>query len=279
MTLAIESGTVEVEGRKVGYREAGDGPPALFAHCSLAYSGLWKGVIERLAPRWRCIAFDMPGHGASDRGERALSLQLQAVEYVRGAAAALGAERAHLVGLSLGGAVMARVAVKTPPLARSLTMLEPVLFHLIADKPGGAGENDAAMRPVYEACEGGRFHDGARAFMKAWGQPGQFDRMPAPARNSIARALGFLAEDFDMVGGWPPGQITPEAIASIAAPTLLMQGAATQASAKAILDEIARLKPGAERAEIENAGHLSPVDAPEAVAARLAAFFAAAEAG
>lgn len=277
---------IEVGGHAVGYLEAEggggaeNGAPVILAHCSLAYSGLWKGVMAALGGRRRCIALDMPGHGASDRGDEALSLQHQAVAYVEGAADALcEGGPAHLVGLSLGGAVMGRVAAKRPGLARSLTLIEPVYFHLISDQPELAGENETAMKPVHDACAEGRFHDGARAFMEAWGQPGQFDRMPEAARDSIARALGFLAQDFDMVSGWPEGQIGPNTLAAIPAPTLLMQGERTPASAKAVLDEVAKLKPGAARFEVPGAGHLSPVDAPEAVAARLAAFFDEVEAG
>ncbi|QIE55479.1 alpha/beta fold hydrolase [Pikeienuella piscinae] len=267
---------IEVDGHRVGVLEAGPeaAPRVILAHCSLAFAGLWRIVMTQLAERWRCVSIDMPGHGVSDRGDRALSLQLQAVAYVEGVAAATGSGSAHLVGLSLGGAVMGRVAVKRPDLTWSLTLIEPVYFHLLS-APGGEEdeENARAMAPVYRACADGRFHDGARAFMEAWGQPGQFDRMPEAARDAVARALSFLVEDFDMVSGWPEGQIDGDALSTIRAPVLLMQGERTQASAKAILDVIQTRLPEAERAEIAGAGHLSPVDDPTAVAARLSAFF------
>ncbi len=273
---------VEVGGVPVGVLEWGpeEAPRALFAHCSLAFAGLWKGVMCRLAGRWRCISVDMPGHGKSGRGDRSISLQHEAVGFVEGVAALAGGGPAHLVGLSLGGAVMGRVAAKRPDLARSLTLIEPVYFHLLAEEGGAEVEENArVMAPVYEACREGRFHDGARDFMEAWGQPGQFGRMPKAAQDSIARSLSFLADDFDMVGAWPKGQITREALAAIACPVMLMQGSRTQGSAKAILAELAKLQPEAELAEIAGAGHLSPVDDPEAVAARLAAFFERAERG
>ncbi|MEX2521083.1 MAG: alpha/beta hydrolase [Paracoccaceae bacterium] len=273
---------IEVGGHGVGVLEAGpaDAPRVLFAHCSLAFAGLWKGTMAPLAERWRCVSVDMPGHGASDRGDMAVSLQHQAVAYVEGAAAAAGGGPAHLVGLSLGAAVMGRVAAKRPDLARSLTLIEPVYFHLLDEAhKAEAAANDDFMAEVYRACADGRFHDGARAFMEAWGQPGQYDRTPGPAQDRIARSLSFLAEDFDMVSGWPEGQISREAIAAIAAPVLLMQGERTQGSTKAILDQLSLLSPRAARVEIAGAGHLSPVDEPEAVAARLAAFFEAVEGG
>ncbi len=280
--MDFASRRIEVGGHAVGLLEAGpaDAPRALFAHCSLAFAGLWKGVMKRLAGRWRCISVDMPAHGASARGDEALSLQLQAVRYVIGAAEEAGGGPAHLVGLSLGGAVMGRVAAARPDLARSLTLIEPVYFHLLTEAGRGEDEENArAMAPVYRACAEGRYHDGARAFMEAWGQPGQFDRMPEPAREAVAFALSHLSKDFEMVSGWPDGQIGREALAAIAAPVMLMQGERTQGSAKAILDELQGLLPSARREEIAGAGHLSPVDDPEAVAARLAAFFEAAEAG
>lgn len=274
------SRVIEVGGYRAGLLETGpqDAPRVIFAHCSLAFAGLWKGVMERLAGRWRCVSVDMPAHGASDRGERSLSLQHQAAAYVVGAAEEGGP--AHLVGLSLGGAVMGRVAAKRPDIARSLTLIEPVYFHLLGEAQRAvAAENDHIMAEVHRACAEGRFHDGARAFMQAWGQPDQFDRMPEPARDRIAGSLHFLAEDFDMVSGWPEGQISREALGAIVAPVLLMQGERTQASAKAILDELVAILPTAARTEIAGAGHLSPVDNPEAVADRLAAFFEDVERG
>lgn len=82
-----------------------------------------------------------------------------------------------------------------------------------------------------------------------------------------------------MVDSWPEGQVTREQIAAIAVPVLLVHGERTQESAKAILDEIQALLPHAERFEAKNAGHLSPVDTPDAIADRLAVFFEQAERG
>jgi len=42
------------------------------------------------------------------------------------------AKPVHLVGHSYGGAIMARVAADAPARVRSLTLIEPTLFHLLA---------------------------------------------------------------------------------------------------------------------------------------------------
>lgn len=274
---------ITVGGHTVRYFEQGPNSPAaplaLFAHCSLAHSGLWRPVIADLSDRWRCVAIDMPGHGGTDRGDEATWLQFQAASFVEGVAEALGAEPAHMVGLSLGGAVMGRVAHRSPALTRSLTMMEPIFFHIIADRDEQAIiDNDHVMAPVVKACDEGRYHDGARAFMDGWGQPGQFDRMPEAAQDAISRALSYLHPDFRIVATWPKGQVTREGFAGMTMPTLLLEGAATRYSARRIQDELQALLPNVERDVIPKAGHLCPVDQPAAVAARLRAFWETAEA-
>lgn len=121
----------EIGGYKAGYLDKGAGDLIMFAHCSLGYSGFWKGVIAELSDSWRCISIDLPGHAQSDRGDPDISLQHQAIEYVLGLADVAGAERFHTVGLSLGGAIMTRLAHHHPARVRSLAAFEPILFHFL----------------------------------------------------------------------------------------------------------------------------------------------------
>lgn len=270
---------ITVGGHRVRYLAEGaeDAPLAVFAHCSLAHSGLWRPVMAALSDRWRCVALDMPGHGGTERGDETISLQFQAASFVEGIAEAFGAspERpAHLVGLSLGGAVMGRVAHRSPAITRSLTMLEPIFFQVVAGRDEQAMTDDArVMDPVVEACRDGRFHDGAKAFMNGWGQPGQFERMPKAAQDAIAKSLSYLFPDFQIVDASFEGQITREGFTGMTMPTLLLEGEETRYSAKSIQEELAALMPNAERDVVPKAGHLSPVDQPEAVAEKLRAFW------
>lgn len=270
----------EIDGVTVRWIEAGEGPLAVLAHCSLARAGLWRPVMEALAPRWRVVALDMPGHGGTARGDESLSLQHQAARLVEGLTRRLGGGApAHLAGLSLGAAVMGRTAHAAPDLAKSLTLIEPIYFHLIAEKaPEHAQDNADSMAPVVAAVAEGRFEDGARAFMEAWGQPGVFDRMGAEARAAVARSLSYLAPDFPMASEWPEGQITGADLSAIKAPVMLVEGARTRVSAHALQDELHRLMPTARREVVPEAGHLSPAENPGAVAALLDEFWTAAEA-
>ncbi|MEO1611391.1 MAG: alpha/beta fold hydrolase, partial [Pseudomonadota bacterium] len=206
----------EVGDHRIGYHEAGpqDAPLVVFAHCSLGHGGLWKGVMAALADEWRCIAVDMPGHGQSNRGDTSISLQDQAARDVASVAERFADGRAHLVGLSLGGAIMARAAIRIPGLARSLALLEPILMHLLNEKhPEMAADNHRLMAPVVEACAEERWRDGAKAFMENWGQPGQFDKFPEAAKAAVSEAMKWVSRDFPMAHSYVAGQIGHEDLA------------------------------------------------------------------
>ena len=66
-TTADELQLVEVNGRRVAYREAGSGPPVLLIHGWPTSSFLWRAMMPAIAERNRVLAIDLPGFGASDK--------------------------------------------------------------------------------------------------------------------------------------------------------------------------------------------------------------------
>ena len=56
---------VSVHGHRIQYLDRGQGPPLLFLHGNPDSHVLWRGVIEQLDGRFRCIAPDLPGFGES----------------------------------------------------------------------------------------------------------------------------------------------------------------------------------------------------------------------
>src|SRR5687767_14856498 len=74
--------SLDVRGRRMVYTDTGgDGPVLLFSHAG-QWSLLWRGVIAQLADRYRCVSFDPPGSGLSERlprGEQNLTTITNAV--------------------------------------------------------------------------------------------------------------------------------------------------------------------------------------------------------
>src|SRR3954470_16860951 len=95
---------IELHGHRVIYRIAGSGPPVVLIHGMINSSRHWEEVALRLAHQHTVIAPDLIGHGdsATPRGDYSLGAHAASI---RDLLAAIGIERASIVGHSLGGGV------------------------------------------------------------------------------------------------------------------------------------------------------------------------------
>lgn len=119
---AVDSKTVELHGREVGYLGGGDGPVLLLVHGIAGSCANWRDVIEPLARRYTVIAPDLPGHGVSAGGPGDYSLGSLA-SGLRDLLLALGHERATLVGHSLGGGVAMQFSYQFPAMVERLVLV------------------------------------------------------------------------------------------------------------------------------------------------------------
>lgn len=163
-----QSRTQTLHGRTVSYLEAGDGPVLLLVHGMGGSFHNWDEVIEPLARTHTVIAPDLPGHGTSEAGSGDYSVGSLAAS-LRDLLAALGHERATLVGHSLGGGVAMQFSYQFPEMVERLALVSS----------GGLGPE---VSPVLRAAA----LPGADAFITATAGVGQ---RVAPA---LGRALGAI---------------------------------------------------------------------------------------
>ena len=104
-----------------------DGTPLVFLHGNFTAATFWEETMLALPEGFRAIAPDMRGYGWTEdklidgtRGMGDWSDDLKAL------CAALGIEKAHLVGWSLGGGVLYRFLIDHPDKALSATLVSPV---------------------------------------------------------------------------------------------------------------------------------------------------------
>jgi pimeloyl-ACP methyl ester carboxylesterase len=95
---------IELHGHRVIYRIAGSGPPVVLIHGMVNSSRHWEPVALRLTDAYTVVAPDLIGHGdsATPRGDYSLGAHATSI---RDLLAAIGIDRATLVGHSLGGGV------------------------------------------------------------------------------------------------------------------------------------------------------------------------------
>ncbi len=113
---------VSVLGHRMVYITGGAGEPVLFLHGLGHASGTWTEVLPQLARHFRVFAVDMLGCGRSDKPRVEYNLWALAT-YTRYFMDAVGIERAHLVGHSLGGGIAMHLAWQYPERVNRLALV------------------------------------------------------------------------------------------------------------------------------------------------------------
>ena len=245
------------------YREAGAGEPIILLHCSSGSSGVWAPVMNQLSQGYHVIAPDLLGYGRSS-WPRDLPLGPDAELGVVAALLNVVDRPAHLVGHSYGGTVALRAATCFPRQVASLTLIEPVAFHLLrhADEVNGWQEI-AALAERHVALVGeGRDAAAADAFLTYWMGPAAA-KIPDAARDSAVRTAAKVAAEWRLMFA---AEDDRDAIAGIDAPTLLICGGRTRTPARRVVEVLRQILPLARHLEIDDAGHMSPLTHPADIA-------------
>jgi pimeloyl-ACP methyl ester carboxylesterase len=108
----------------IAYTDHGAGRPAVFVHGLFLNRLLWRHVIDRVADQRRCIAIDLPGHGAT-RAAAGVDLTFAGLAGMLEAFCdALGLETIDLVGNDTGGGIAQIFATRAASRLRSLTLTD-----------------------------------------------------------------------------------------------------------------------------------------------------------
>jgi 2-succinyl-6-hydroxy-2,4-cyclohexadiene-1-carboxylate synthase len=153
-----------------------DGPPVVLLHGFLGSSADWQQVVAPLAEDFRCIAIDLPGHGASTRLADEAYTWEGALDALEATLAALTIDRFRLAGYSMGGRLALGLALRRPGRARRLA--------LVGASPGIESAADRASRAGLDEDRAAELERDPDAFVRAW------YRMPLFA--SLARRNGLL---------------------------------------------------------------------------------------
>jgi len=139
-----------LNGIDIAYESYGDGFPIVLAHGLAATKEMWDGQIGPFMERYRVVVYDARGHGESGSPpvDDAGYTMEQLVDDQKALMDRLGIEQAYICGLSLGGMIAMRFALKYPASTRAL---------LLCDTSPGMGTqgmwsaNRAVMEPLVRA--------------------------------------------------------------------------------------------------------------------------------
>lgn len=235
-----------------GAEAASRGEPALvFANSLGTDLRVWEPLLPYLPPLGRLLRHDQRGHGLSDcpAGPYAigeLADDLEALLDER------GVEQAVLVGLSVGGMVAQALAARRPERVRAL---------VLCDTAHKIGSPEMWQQRI-DGLEAGGIASLAEAILERWFSPRFRAERPAELaiwRNMLTRTPleGYVAT----CGAIRDADLTEQA-RGLEIPALCLVGARDGATPPELVRELATLLPDARFAEIPEAGHLPPVEAP-----------------
>jgi pimeloyl-ACP methyl ester carboxylesterase len=244
--------------------DAGTGGAVILLHAGIADRTMWDEHLPPLAAAgFRAVAVDLPGFGDAPvaTGEQAPWLDVLATMDT------LEIDGATLVGSSFGGAVALRVALVAPERIRALALVS-------APAPGldPSAELLSAWEAEEAALERGDLDGAVEAILTAWLQPGAAPGLRDRIARSQHRALAKQADADETPEAPDPLDDAAAALVRITMPALVLVGehdmedfhASAEVLARALSCDGARTIPGA--------GHLAPLEQPDAFLSALLEF-------
>ena len=238
-------------------------PVVTLSHSLATTLAMWQPQLKALTARWRVLSYDTRGHGGTDAPKAAYTLD-QLADDAHALLSALGIQRTHWVGLSMGGMIGQTLALKAPELFASLSLCDtssriPPEAKPLWDERVHTAETKG-MEPLVEGT------------LNRW--------FTAPYK-----AKGGLVIDTvkTMIRSTPPagyigccqaisGLNLTDQIGAIKAPTLIIVGEDDQgtpvAASKVMNEKIA----GSQLVILKSAAHLSNMEQPDAFTNALVGF-------
>ncbi len=238
-----------VNGLDIYYVDSGAGPPVLWIQGLGAEHTAWSAQLARFGTEFRCIAPDSRDVGRSARAAAPYTLGDVAADYAA-LLRTLDAAPAHVVGLSLGGAVAQRLALDHPALVRSLTLVST-----FAHQGPRQRELLTAWREIYARVDVVTFYRQANAWLFS-------DRFFERPRN-VENVLRYVAESPYKQGTDAFARQVDAALAhdararlpGLCVPTLVVVGEKDMLAPPPLARELAAAIPGARLEIIPDAPH------------------------
>jgi pimeloyl-ACP methyl ester carboxylesterase len=267
------------DGVRLYYEDAGSGIAIVFVHEFAGDHRSWESQVRYFARRYRCITYNARGYPPSDvpaEGER--YSQARARDDIRAVLDALSIDKAHIVGLSMGGFATLHLGFTYPGRARSLVVAgagygaAPEQRAQFADEAETAASKfEAGMAKAAEAYALGptrvQFQN---KDSRGWQE--FVDQLAEHSAEGSAHTLRGVQKRrpslFDLA----------EKMATITVPTLIMTGDEDWPCLEPAL-LMKRKIPTAGLVVLPNAGHTINLEEPAAFNAHLADFLHAVDAG
>jgi len=248
----------------IGFSVKGKGKNIVLLHGSMASKEQWHGFTQELIPRWKVITMDLIGYGKTTRSfnpdDYSLRDESEMLRSVLETTA--GADESyHLVGHSYGGVVALHHAYHYPSHVKSLTIIEPMAFHLLEKNHELIQASRLMVEEIERLIGNGNGIAGAEMFINLWMPAGTFARIGEREKMLLGEGVRKMVVDFRAAVSEPLGT---DDYATLPMPVCLIAGKASPPYSLGISEVVARTIPGIEFHWVDG-GHFSPVSHAEQV--------------
>ena len=253
---------IEANGQVLHYRDEGpkDGPVVVFSNSLGTDFRLWDPLLPHLPAGLRLIRYDKRGHGLTTCPKAPYRIEDHRDDLI-GLLDSLAIKRAAFVGLSVGGMIAQALAATRPDLVQGL---------VLCDTGHKIGPPEIWETRIKAIREGG-ISALSEAILERWFS--QDFRNTKPGELALWRAMltrtpieGYLGTCYAI----QQADLT-EGTKNLAMPTVCVVGSEDGATTPDLVRSLAELI-GCELCEIDGAGHLPCVEAPEVMAGIIADF-------
>jgi pimeloyl-ACP methyl ester carboxylesterase len=257
-------GFLDVDGARLHYREWGAGPLTVLVHGLGLDHRLWEPLTQRLPDR-RLVALDLRGYGHSDGvGGKDLTME-RIADDVAHAVRSLGTDAADLVGFSMGGIALLALWERSPEVARSLALL--------AARANADTEEQRAGRDRHIASLLGEGrHRFATDFLPllTWPDP---DPLLAARLRDLLESVPYETL-VACLRGLKQRPCRMAVLEHIRVPTLVAVGEGDAFVPRPFAEDMAARLPQGSLSVLDGAGHTTPLEDPDGLAATLQRFWA-----
>ena len=241
----------------------GDGPPLILVHGIGASRQSWAGVVPLLKHRYRCISYDLRGHGASPMPAPPYALY-DLVEDLEALRRELGIAKAHVMGHSLGGMIGPAYARRYPDRVLSLGLLSTAAFR--------TEEDSAKVRGVVAAMRQRGIAPVLETLRERWFTPEFAAARPDVIQRRLQQVIDTDPQVFLSVFDiYAETEMAPW-LHEVTAPALVLTGEHDGGCPPRLNERIAQALPRAELVVLSKLRHAILLEAPEQVAPHLLRF-------
>ena len=240
-----------------GLSVAGAGVPVVLLHSSMSSKSQWQKLVEDLASNFLVLALDLYGYGDLEMPADVehFSLKTEADYAFSRIAEILKDESFHLIGHSYGGATALRLAHDYQSKILSLSLFEPVAFHLLdADDLLSIQARELAAE-IEKICKEGKPEVAIQRFLDYWSGAGFFAQLPKEKQQDFIKNIDKVMLDFRAIFLEPLGLSQYQ---SIAKPCCLIGSKESPAPVQKILQLLAATLPNSQT-HLVGGGHMAPV--------------------